>query len=197
MTREPIHFGNRAGSDRAIGVWSRLASPELFDGIAPKPGGASAAAHRVAATAVPATTRFMLRSTPDMASHRAAIRPSVAQGGGDLSARTMSSADQASQPDDNVNPAIQQVLDAMEAAEISPEDALQISLVLLNFVEEHHLDNLEEFLADEQPDAVSIAVWAADSARLKTARELLEEVLGEDEDDEDAEDDSDSGEEDA
>ena len=109
----------------------------------------------------------------------------------------MSSADQASQPDDNVNPAIQQVLDAMEAAEISPEDALQISLVLLNFVEEHHLDNLEEFLADEQPDAVSIAVWAADSARLKTARELLEEVLGEDEDDEDAEDDSDSGEEEA
>jgi hypothetical protein len=33
---------------------------------------------------------------------------------------------------------------------------------------------------------VSIAVWAADSARLKTARELLEEVLGEDDDDEEA-----------
>jgi hypothetical protein len=85
----------------------------------------------------------------------------------------------------------------MESAEISPEDALQISLVLLNFVEEHHLDNLEEFLADEQPDAISIAVWAADSARLKTARELLEEVLGDD-DEEDADDsDSDFGEEDA
>ncbi|MCX5969611.1 MAG: hypothetical protein NTV57_18660 [Cyanobacteria bacterium] len=104
----------------------------------------------------------------------------------------MSSADQSIQLDDDVNPAVQQVLDAMEAAEISPEDALQISVVLLNFVEEHHLDNLEEFLADEQPDAISIAVWAADSARLKTARELLEEVLGED--DEDAEDDGDSDE---
>ncbi|MEI6031215.1 MAG: hypothetical protein WCQ20_08640 [Synechococcaceae cyanobacterium ELA739] len=112
----------------------------------------------------------------------------------------MSSADQTGQPDD-VNPAIQQVLDAMEAAEISPEEALQISLVLLNFVEEHHLDNLEEFLADEQPDAISIAVWAADSARLKTARELLEEVLGDDDeeesDDSDSEEDSDGGEEDA
>lgn len=94
----------------------------------------------------------------------------------------MSSISESSQLDADVNPAIQQVLDAMEAAEISPEDALQISLVLLNFVEEHHLDNLEEFLADEQPDAISVAVWAADSARLKTARELLEEVLGEDDD---------------
>jgi hypothetical protein len=55
--------------------------------------------------------------------------------------------------------------------------------VLLNFVEEHHLLNLEEFLGDEQPDAISIAVWAADSARLKAARELVEEVLGDDEDD--------------
>jgi len=109
----------------------------------------------------------------------------------------MSNTDPTSQPDDNGNPAIQQVLDAMESAEISPEDALQISLVLLNFVEEHHLDNLEEFLADEQPDAISIAVGAADSARLKTARELLEEVLGDD-DEEDADDsDSDFGEEDA
>jgi hypothetical protein len=36
---------------------------------------------------------------------------------------------------------------------------------------------------------------AADSARLKTARELVEEVLGEDDDDEDEADDSDSGEE--
>ena len=106
----------------------------------------------------------------------------------------MSSTDQAGQPDVDVNPAIQQVLDAMEAAEITPEDALQISLVLLNFVEEHHLDNLEEFLGDEQPDAISIAVWAADSARLKTARELVEEVLGED--DEDSADESDDGEDD-
>ena len=109
----------------------------------------------------------------------------------------MSNANDASTIDETETTAIQQVLDAMENAAIKPEDALQISLVLLNFVEEYHLDNLEEFLADEQPDAVSIAVWAADSARLKTARELLEEVLGEDEDDEDAEDDSDSGEEDA
>jgi hypothetical protein len=68
--------------------------------------------------------------------------------------------------------------------------------VLLNFVEEHHLDNLEEFMADEQPDAISIAVWSADSARLKTARELVEEVLGDDdEDDDDAADDGDSDEE--
>jgi len=109
----------------------------------------------------------------------------------------MSSTDQAGQPEVDVNPAIQQVLDAMEAAKISPEEALQISLVLLNFVEEHHLDNLEEYLAEEQPDAISIAVWAADSARLKTARELVEEVLGEDDedDDEDAADDGDSDEE--
>lgn len=107
----------------------------------------------------------------------------------------MSSLDQTGQPGDDVNPAIQQVLDAMESAKISPEDALQISLVLLNFVEEHHLDNLEEYLADEQPDAISIAVWAADSARLKTARELVEEVLGDDDDD--SEDETDSDEEDA
>ena len=109
----------------------------------------------------------------------------------------MSSTDQAGQPEVDVNPAIQQVLDAMESAKISPEEALQISLVLLNFVEEHHLDNLEEFMADEQPDAISIAVWSADSARLKTARELVEEVLGEDDedDDEDAADDGDSDEE--
>jgi rubrerythrin len=81
---------------------------------------------------------------------------------------------------------IQQVLDAMEAAELTPEDALQLSLVLLNFVEEVHLDNLEELLEQEQSDGVSIAVWAADTARLKTARELLEEVLGDDDDDEEA-----------
>ena len=98
----------------------------------------------------------------------------------------MTSANEASSLDESVNPAVQQVLNAMEAAEISSEEALQISLVLLNFVEEHHLDNLEDFLSDEDPDAISIAVWAADSARLKTARELLEEVLGED-DEEDLE----------
>jgi len=85
------------------------------------------------------------------------------------------------------------VLDAMEAAEISPEDALQISLVLLNFAEEHHLLNLEEFLGDEQPDAISIAVWAADSARLKAARELVEEVLGDDDGEDGDDDDGGSG----
>ena len=100
----------------------------------------------------------------------------------------MTSAQEASPLDAGVSPAIRSVLDAMEAAEISPEDALQISLVLLNFVEEHHLLNLEEFLQDEQPDAISIAVWAADSARLKAARELVEEVLG-DEDEDDLDDD--------
>lgn len=84
----------------------------------------------------------------------------------------------------------------MEAAEISPEDALKISLALLNFVEEHHLDNLEEFLADEQPNAISIAVWAADSARIKTARELVEEVLGEDDEDDEDEDDADDSDQD-
>ena len=100
----------------------------------------------------------------------------------------MTSAHEASPLDAEVSPAIRTVLDAMEAAEISPEDALQISLVLLNFVEEHHLLNLEEFLGDDQPDAISIAVWAADSARLKAARELVEEVLGDD-DGEDGDDD--------
>ena len=112
----------------------------------------------------------------------------------------MTSANDSGTLDADVSPAVRSVLDAMEAAEISPEDALQISLVLLNFVEEHHLLNLEEFLGDEQPDAISIAVWAADSARLKTARDLLEEVLGDDDeesDDSDSEEDSDGGEEDA
>jgi hypothetical protein len=84
----------------------------------------------------------------------------------------------------------------METAAINPEDALQISLVLLNFVEEYHLDSLEELLAEEQSDGVGIAVWAADSARLKTARELLEEVLGDDDeaDDDDLESDEDDSE---
>ena len=114
----------------------------------------------------------------------------------------MTSASESHHVDVDESPAIQTVLSAMEAAEITPEDALQLSLVLLNFVEEHHLLNLEEFLEDEQPDAISIAVWAADSARLKAARELVEEVLGEideddeDEDDEDEEEDENDGEED-
>jgi len=108
----------------------------------------------------------------------------------------MTSASESHHVDVDESPAIQTVLSAMEAAEITPEDALQLSLVLLNFVEEHHLLNLEEFLEDEQPDAISIAVWAADSARLKAARELVEEVLGEiDEDDEDEDDEDDEDEE--
>ena len=53
----------------------------------------------------------------------------------------MTSANPTSPLDADVSPAIRSVLDAMEAAEISPEDALQISLVLLNFVEEHHLSS--------------------------------------------------------
>jgi hypothetical protein len=110
----------------------------------------------------------------------------------------MSDASTTTSPEENSTPAIQQVLDAMEAAELTPEDALQLSLVLLNFVEEVHLDNLEELLEQEQADGVSIAVWAADSARLKTARELLEEVLGDDDeqdgqDEEDEEDEEDIG----
>jgi hypothetical protein len=99
----------------------------------------------------------------------------------------MSSAGESSSLDGLVSPAVQQVLDAMQAASINPEDALEISLVLLNFLQEYHMENLEELLADERPDPISIAVWAADSARLKTARELLEEVLGED-DEEDGDD---------
>jgi hypothetical protein len=107
----------------------------------------------------------------------------------------MTSASESHHVDVDESPAIQTVLSAMEAAEITPEDALQLSLVLLNFVEEHHLLNLEEFLEDEQPDAISIAVWAADSARLKAARELVEEVLGEIDEDEEEEEDEDDGEE--
>jgi hypothetical protein len=134
--------------------------------------------------------------TPDAASPGAAIRSWVAQGGGVPSAQIMTSDNQASPLDEAENPAVQQVLDAMESAAINPEDALQISLVLLNFVEEYHLDNLEELLGDEQPDAISIAVWAADSARLKAARELLEEVLGENEEDDlDGEEDDDADDE--
>jgi phosphopantothenoylcysteine synthetase/decarboxylase len=100
----------------------------------------------------------------------------------------MSSASEANALDVLVSPAVQQVLDAMQAAEINPEDALEISLVLLNFLQEYHVENLEELLADERPDPISIAVWAADSARLKTARQLLGEVLGEDEDEDDDDD---------
>ena len=101
----------------------------------------------------------------------------------------MSSASEANALDVLVSPAVQQVLDAMQAAEINPEDALEISLVLLNFLQEYHVENLEELLADERPDPISIAVWAADSARLKTARQLLAEVLGEDEDEDDEDED--------
>ena len=124
-----------------------------------------------------------MQATPGPASPRAACWSPLAHAVVDLSDQPMTSSHEASPLDAAVGPAIQSVLDAMEAAEISPEDALKISLVLLNFVEEHHLLNLEEFLGDEQPDAVSIAVWAADSARLKAARELVEEVLGDDEGD--------------
>ena len=108
----------------------------------------------------------------------------------------MSSDSEANALDVLVSPAVQQVLDAMQAAEINPEDALEISLVLLNFLQEYHVENLEELLADERPDPISIAVWAADSARLKTARQLLGEVLGEDEDEDDDEDDDDDIEDD-
>ena len=110
----------------------------------------------------------------------------------------MSSASEANALDVLVSPAVQQVLDAMQAAEINPEDALEISLVLLNFLQEYHVENLEELLADERPDPISIAVWAADSARLKTARQLLGEVLGDDdEDDEDEVDEADEDDEDS
>lgn len=97
----------------------------------------------------------------------------------------MSSAPESTPADDQSNPRIQQVLDAVEAAAITPEDALRISLELLGFVEEYHLETLEELLGDGEADAISVAVWAADSARLKTARDVLEEVLGDDEDDDD------------
>ena len=133
----------------------------------------------------------VMQPTQGPASPRAAFGASLAQGVGDLSAQPMTSAHEASPLDADGSPAIRTVLDAMEAAEISPEDALQISLVLLNFVEEHHLLNLEEYLQDEQPDAISIAVWAADSARLKAARELVEEVLGDDEEDDEGDDEGD------
>ena len=108
----------------------------------------------------------------------------------------MSSDSEANALDVLVSPAVQQVLDAMQAAEINPEDALEISLVLLNFLQEYHVENLEELLADERPDPISIAVWAADSARLKTARQLLGEVLGEDEDEDDDDDEDDDIEDD-
>jgi hypothetical protein len=130
-------------------------------------------------------------STPAAASPAAAFWPPLAHGGADPCAQTMSSASEANALDVLVSPAVQQVLDAMQAAEINPEDALEISLVLLNFLQEYHVENLEELLADERPDPISIAVWAADSARLKTARQLLAEVLGEDDEDEDDEDEAD------
>ena len=119
----------------------------------------------------------VMQPTQGPASPRAAFGASLAQGVGDLSAQPMTSAHEASPLDADGSPAIRTVLDAMEAAEISPEDALQISLVLLNFVEEHHLLNLEEYLQDEQPDAISIAVWA--------------EGLGDDEEDDEGDDEGD------
>jgi len=103
----------------------------------------------------------------------------------------MSSTSEANDLAGLVSPAVQQVLDAMQAAEINPEDALEISLVLLNFLQEYHVENLEELLADERPDPISIAVWAADGARLKTARQLLTEVLGEDDEEVDEAEDED------
>jgi hypothetical protein len=127
-------------------------------------------------------------STPAAASPAAAFWPTLAHGGADPCAQTMSSASEANALDVLVSPAVQQVLDAMQAAEINPEDALEISLVLLNFLQEYHVENLEELLADERPDPISVAVWAADSARLKTARQLLAEVLGEDDDDDEEDD---------
>jgi len=96
----------------------------------------------------------------------------------------MTSAPESTPATDELNPRVQQVLDAVEAAAVTPEDALRISLELLGFVEEYHLETLEELLGDAEADAISVAVWAADSARLKTAREVLEEVLGDDEDEE-------------
>lgn len=84
--------------------------------------------------------------------------------------------------DEPINPAIQQVLTAMENAALSIEEALQITVVLLDFLEGIHLDTLEQLLEEQKVDGAGIAVWAADSARLRTARELLELVLGEEED---------------
>jgi hypothetical protein len=88
---------------------------------------------------------------------------------------------------------VQQVLDAIEAAEISPEDALQIALALVNFVEEFHLEALEELLQADQPEAMSVAVWAADAARLENVRLQLSAVLGDEDDgfDDGAEDEAD------
>lgn len=106
--------------------------------------------------------------------------------GTEVTVRSMSSAPESTPAADEPNPRVQQVLDAVEAAAVTPEDALRISLELLGFVEEYHLETLEELLGDDEADAISVAVWAADSARLKTAREVLEEVLGEDDEEEDA-----------
>ena len=102
----------------------------------------------------------------------------------DATVTSMTSAPESTPATDEPNPRVQQVLDAVEAAAVTPEDALRISLELLGFVEEYHLETLEELLGDAEADAISVAVWAADSARLKTAREVLEEVLGDDEDEE-------------
>lgn len=126
-----------------------------------------------------------MRGTQVAASAGAALAAALVHGGGDAADAPMSSAPESTPADDQSNPRIQQVLDAVEAAAITPEDALRISLELLGFVEEYHLETLEELLGDGEADAISVAVWAADSARLKTARDVLEEVLGDDEDDDD------------
>jgi len=125
-----------------------------------------------------------MRGTQAAASAAAAPAAPLVHGGSDATITSMTSAPETTPAADEPNPRVQQVLDAVEAAAVTPEDALRISLELLGFVEEYHLETLEELLGDAEADAISVAVWAADSARLKTAREVLEEVLGEDEDEE-------------
>jgi hypothetical protein len=125
-----------------------------------------------------------MRGTQAAASAAAAAVAPLVHRGIDATVTSMTSAPESTPATDEPNPRVQQVLDAVEAAAVTPEDALRISLELLGFVEEYHLETLEELLGDAEADAISVAVWAADSARLKTAREVLEEVLGDDEDEE-------------
>lgn len=134
-----------------------------------------------------------MRGTQVAASAAAAPAAPLVHRGIEATVKSMSSAPESTPAADEPNPRVQQVLDAVEAAAVTPEDALRISLELLGFVEEYHLETLEELLGDDEADAISVAVWAADSARLKTAREVLEEVLGDDEEEDD--DDMDSGDE--
>lgn len=125
-----------------------------------------------------------MRGTQAGASAAAAAVAPLVHRGIDATVTSMTSSPESTPATDEPNPRVQQVLDAVEAAAVTPEDALRISLELLGFVEEYHLETLEELLGDAEADAISVAVWAADSARLKTAREVLEEVLGDDEDEE-------------